>query len=56
MPGQDAIWLQAPPSERLVPEHTHWGNKGGRLARVSDGKGISGWKAQLNHLKVRRQV
>ena len=39
----------------LVPDHTHWGNEGGLLARVSDGKGISGWEAQHNHLKVRRQ-
>ena len=37
----------------LVPDHTHWGNEGGLLTRVSDGKGITGWEAQYSHLKVR---
>lgn len=37
----------------LVPDHTHWGNEGGLLARISDGKGIAGWSNQYAHLKVR---
>ena len=36
----------------LVPDHTHWGNEGGLLARLSDGRGISGWDAQYQYLKV----
>lgn len=36
----------------LVPDHTHWGNEGPLLGRVSDGKGIPGWDAQYQHLKV----
>ena len=37
----------------LVPDHTHWGNEGPLLARVSDGKGIPGWDNQYMHLKAR---
>ena len=36
----------------LIPDHTHWGNEGGLLARLSDGRGISGWDAQYQYLKV----
>lgn len=39
----------------LVPDHTHWGNEGGLLARISDGNGIAGWADQYAHLKVRSQ-
>ena len=36
----------------LIPDHTHWGNEGGLLPRLSDGRGISGWDAQYQYLKV----
>ena len=36
----------------LVPDFSFWGNEGALLSRVSDGKGIPGWAAQLSHLKV----
>ena len=38
----------------LIPDHTHWGNEGGLLPRLSDGRGISGWDAQYHYLKVHR--
>lgn len=37
----------------LVPDHTHWGNEGPLLGRISDGKGIPGWDSQYSHIKVR---
>ena len=39
----------------LVPDHTHWGNEGPLLGRISDGKGIPGWDSQYSHIKVRAE-
>ncbi len=36
----------------LIPDHTHWGNEGPLLAKVSDGMGIQGWDRQHQYIKV----
>ena len=36
----------------LIPDHTHWGNEGPLLAKVSNGMGIQGWDRQHEYLKV----
>ena len=36
----------------LIPDHTHWGNEGPLLGKVTTGLGIQGWDNQYQHLKV----
>ena len=40
----------------LIPDHTHWGNEGPLLAKVSDGMGIQGWDRQHQYIKVTRNT
>ena len=40
----------------LIPDHTHWGNEGPLLAKVSDGMGIQGWDRQHQYIKVTQRI